>query len=113
MRIHKTERVLGAAALGFLIFAGGAAKAASVTVNFDVLPDGTPFMARSTFAAPAGPLREEWAADGVHFLGGGGVLTGNFGVYGISGLNFLAFNARMIAAYQSGTIPAPPEQISF
>jgi Big-like domain-containing protein len=113
MRIHKTERILGAAALGFLILAGGAANAASVTVNFDILPDGSPYVAQTTFAATAGPLREEWAADGVHFLGGGGVLTGNSGVYGTSGLNLLAFDVRLMAAYQNGTIPAPPEQISF
>jgi hypothetical protein len=115
MRKDKSERVLRTAVLGFLILAGGAANAASVTVNFDVLPDGTPYQAQQTFAATAGPLREEYAAKGVHFTGGGGVLTGNFGVSGFSGANLLAFNARAAAAYAngSGPVPLPPEQIKL
>jgi len=60
--------------------------------------------ARMALAATAGPLREEYAAQGVHFTGGGGVLTGNFGVSGFSGANLLAFNARAAAAYFSRTV---------
>jgi hypothetical protein len=111
----NSERVLWAAALGFLILAGGAANAASVTVNFDVLPDGTPFAAQTTFAATAGPLREEYAAQGVHFLGGGGVLAAGstFGVIGTSAPNLLAFNPLSFVVYQDGLTAAPPEQITF
>ena len=57
MRRYKAERFLGALALGFLILAADAADAASVTVNFDTLPDGTPYPAQTTFAATPGPLR--------------------------------------------------------
>jgi hypothetical protein len=115
MRRDQSERVLRAVALGFLIVAGGAANAASVTVNFDVLPDGTPLAAQTTFAATAGPLREEYAAQGVHFLGGGGVLAAGdtFGVIGTSAPNLLAFNPLSFVVYQDGLTAAPPEQITF
>jgi len=113
MRRYKAERFLGALALGFLILAADAADAASVTVNFDTLPDGTPYPAQTTFAATPGPLRDEFGAAGVHFLGGGGVLTGNFGVAVTHGPNFLAFNASSLAAYANGSVPLPPEQLNF
>src|SRR5207244_12417638 len=114
MRINRSERLLGALALGVSIQTGGAAHAASVTVNFDALPAGTSFVAPGAFANTM-PLRDEYAqVVGVHFLGGGGVVSGNFSVSGISGTNFLAFNARASAVYKDGTtIPAPPEQIRF
>jgi hypothetical protein len=114
MRISRSERLLGALLLGGFIQAGGAAHAASVTLNFDTLPDGTNFVAPTTYASTM-PLRDEYAqVDGVHFLGGGGVLSGNFGVSGVSGSNLLAFNLRTIAVYQDGvTHPVPPEQILF
>src|SRR5438132_11974714 len=112
MRINRSERLLGALALGVSILTGGAAHAASVTLNFDALADGTSYVAPTAFANTM-PLRDEYAqVDGVHFLGGGGVLSGNFGISGFSGTNFLAFNARTIAVYKDGiTHPAPPEQI--
>src|SRR5689334_22552466 len=97
MRINRSEPLLGAFALGVSILTGGAAHAASVTVNFDTLPDGTPFVAPTAFATTM-PLRDEYAqVDGVHFLGGGGVLSGGFAVSGFSTSNFLAFNVRASA----------------
>jgi hypothetical protein len=113
MRTDIAELLLGASALGLLILAGGAADASSVKVNFNALPDGTPFPAQTTFAATHGPIRDEFAGAGVHFQGGGGVLTGNFGVTLPDGPNFLAFNARSVAAFADGTVPFPPEKISF
>src|SRR4051812_10368321 len=114
MRRDRSERLLRASALGVSLLTGGAAHAASVTVNFDALPDGTLFVAPTAFANTM-PLRDEYAqVDGVHFLGGGGVLTGNFGVSGFSKSNFLAFNVRSTAHFSDGTtIPTPPEQIRF
>jgi hypothetical protein len=114
MRINRSERLLGALALGVYIQTGGAAHAASVTLNFDALSNGTAFVAPTAFANTM-PLRDEYAqVDGVHFLGGGGVLSGNFGVSGFSGPNLLAFNVRTIAHYSDGTtLPAPPQQIRF
>jgi len=97
-------------AVGILILAGGAAHASSVTINFDLLPDGTPFLAPNQFSLTSA-LREQFASSGVHFAGGGGVLTGFFGVAGTNGLNFLAFNARAAARYSDGSSAAPPEQI--
>lgn len=101
---------LGATALGLLILAGGTAHAASVTIDFDNQPDGSPLAAPARFADGV-PLREQFAAKGVHFEGGGGVLSGSFGVTGTSGPNFLAFNARVSARYSTGEPAAPPEQI--
>lgn len=63
-------------------------------------------------------LREEYAAQGVHFMGnaplnGGGNLNecGNFGVTGHSAPNFMAFNAN--SSYMDGGVPTPPETITF
>src|ERR1043166_4798990 len=110
MPSHQTDHALRGIALGILILTGGAAHASSVTVNFDLLPDGTPFLAPNQFALTTA-LREQLAGDGVHFTGGGGVLTGYFGVAGTTGLNFLAFNARAAGRYSDGTMAAPPEPI--
>src|SRR4051794_11969751 len=114
MRNNRSERLLGALALGVSTLTGGAAHAASVTVNFDTLPDGTAFVAPTAFSNTM-PLRDEYAqVDGVHFLGGGGVLSGNFAVSGLSSPNFLAFNMRASAVCRDGvTHPTPPEQIRF
>src|SRR5437667_12120744 len=107
MPSHQSDHALRGIALGILILTGGAAHASSVTVNFDLLPDGTPFLAPNQFVLTTA-LREQFAGGGVHFAGGGGVLTGNFGVAGASGLNFLAFNARSAAHYADGSFPVPP-----
>ena len=63
-------------------------------------------------------LRHTYSALGVLFdgpaeLDGGGVLDecGNFGVYGHSSPNFLAFNPGSL--FQGGGIPQPPETILF
>ncbi len=63
-------------------------------------------------------LRHTYSAQGVLFEGpaeldGGGVLDecGNFGVYGHSSPNFLAFNPG--SSFQGGGIPQPPETILF
>src|SRR2546427_12777746 len=109
---NKSKQALQGAALGVLIMSGGAAHASSLTVNFDLLPDGTPFLAPNQFVLTTA-LREQFAGRGVHFAGGGGVLTGNFGVAGASGLNFLAFNARSAAHYADGSLPVPPERVQF
>jgi hypothetical protein len=112
MPSQQSAYALRGVALGILILTGGVAHASSVTVNFDLLPDGTPFLAPNQFVSTTA-LREQFAADGVHFAGGGGVLTGYFGVAGTGGLNFLAFNARAAAHYADGSTAAPPEQIRF
>jgi hypothetical protein len=112
MPSNQSKHALRGAALGLLILAGGAAHASSVTVNFDLLPDGTPFLAPNQFALTTA-LREQFAGSGAHFIGGGGVLTGYFGVAGTGGLNFMAFNARAAARYVDGSSAAPPEQIRF
>src|SRR5436309_3151907 len=112
MLSHQSDLLLRATVLGILISAGGTAHAASVTVNFDTLPDGSLLTAPNSFAA-ATRLTELFAADGVHCQGGGAVLSnpGQFGVSGTSGSNFLAFN--VFATYTDGTRAAPPETILF
>ena len=47
--------------------AGGAAHGASVTVDFDTLPDGSPFVAPALFSA-ATPLRGSRLAEGAAFF---------------------------------------------
>jgi hypothetical protein len=112
MPYDRGDNLFRAMGLVFLLLAGTEAHAASVTVDFDHLNDGTPITAPATFAATT-PLREQLSGQGVHFTGGGGVLSGNFGVGGTSGRNFLAFNARLSARYADGSAAAPPEQIRF
>jgi hypothetical protein len=109
---NRADFFLGALALGVPILVGGAAQAASVTVDFNARADGTPFVAPTRFVDTV-PLTEELAALGVRFVGGGGVLSGSFGVSGASGPNYLVFNARSTARYANGAAAAPPEQVRF
>jgi hypothetical protein len=100
---------------------GGAAHAASVTLNFDRLPDGSPVVAPAVFSSTE-PVREQLAGFGVHFgvpsgsastIGGGGVLSGSFGVAGYSGANYLAFSFNPAAHYLNGQNPQPPQLLHF
>ncbi len=81
------------------------------TVNVDFEISGAPCGFNFT-----GPLREQFAALGVHFFGataldGGAVLNqcGNFGVNAHSGLDFLAFNVG--GGMSNGGVPQGPEDI--
>jgi hypothetical protein len=118
---YRSDALFRAAGLGVLILAGGAAHAASVTVDFDRLPDGTALSAPAVFSA-AVPVREQFAGFGVHFgvpsgsapnVGGGGVLTGPFGVGGFSGSNYLAFSFNPAARCSNGQNPQPPQLLNF
>src|SRR5436305_14757073 len=106
---YSANDILRAAGLGVLLLAGRTAHASSVTVDFDRLSDGSALFAPVAFAATK-PARDEFAGFGVHFgvsngsaasVGGGGVLSGNFGLPGTSGPNFLAFTLNPAAVYQS------------
>ena len=64
------------------------------------------------------PLRENYAALGVHFSGagqsaGGGIVTqkGGWSTSGSSSPNFLAFNTT--GRFQNGVVPQGPEIVSF
>ncbi|HUR26746.1 MAG TPA: hypothetical protein VM509_01055, partial [Planctomycetota bacterium] len=100
---------LACAAL-FLAASSADARAQSVSVDFEL---GAPCVFSSGI-----PLREEFAALGVHFSGpsaldGGAVLDqcGGFGFNGHSGTNFLAFNSN--AQMSNGGRPILPEEIRF
>lgn len=118
---YRSAAFLWAAGLGVMLLAGGAARAATVTVDFERLPDGTAVQAPVVFSG-ASPVREEFAGSGVHFtvpnghasnIGGAGVLTGNFGVAGYSGTNFLAFSFNPAARLANGQNPQPPQLLDF
>jgi hypothetical protein len=87
------------------------------TIDFDHDVDGNTILAPSLFAA-TNPLREIYAAKGVHFSGqnvldGGAILDqdSNFGIGAHSGRNFLAFNRPLHMA--NGGLATDPETIQF
>ena len=97
-----------------LALAPAGATAATRTINFD------DFTAPTLFADTDGPVKDRYAALGVHFAGpaandGGTVLdVSTFSVTGESVPNALAFNTT--ASYSAGAgggVPRGPETISF
>lgn len=118
---YRSDAHRWAAGMGILILAGGAAHAASVTLDFERLPDGTVITAPTVFSA-ASPVREEFSRLGVHFaippglaanVAGGAILSGPFGVSGFGGSNYLAFNFNPAARYANGQNPQPPQLFNF
>jgi hypothetical protein len=110
------RRLLPAVFLTTLLLAAapGGASAATRTINFD------DFTAPTLFADTAGPVKERYAALGVHFAGpaandGGTVLNvSTFAVTGESVPNALAFNTG--ASYSAGAgggVARGPETITF
>jgi hypothetical protein len=101
-------RLLSAAAVVLLC---SSVRAQTVNVDFELA--GTP----CAFIATV-PLREQYAALGVHFFGpstldGGGVVDqcGNWGFNAHSGVDFLGFN--QLGQMQNGGLALAPEDIHF
>ena len=94
--MKMTQFLRGAAAA--VLVAAGSAQAASIFIDFDVDASGHPITAPSAFDN-ASPLRNTYAAWGVHFSGpaageGGAILNAStFTSHALSGSNFLAFSA--------------------
>jgi hypothetical protein len=118
---YRSSALFRAASLGALVLAGVAAHADPVKVDFDRRADGSAASAPTVFAR-ALPVRDEFADFGVHFtvpggyagnVGGGAVLTGNFGVAGYSGSNYLAYSFNPGALCANGQNPLPPQVLSF
>lgn len=91
-------RFLGSLAALAAAVAAAPAMAASVFIDFDTNPSGQPINAPAAFDN-ASPLRNTFAAWGVHFSGaqpgqGGAILNASsFTSHALSGGNFLAFSA--------------------
>jgi hypothetical protein len=111
-RLARLVSVLAVASLIPLTAAQNVgADTGGLLINFDDVT--APCVFADTVA-----LREEYAAQGVHFLApapldGGGRLDecGNFGVSGHSSPNFLAFNKD--ALYSDGGVPKSPQGVLF